>query len=211
MDTNTQLIIVAAVLVIVVIGLALVMIAGRSRTAGLKKQFGPEYDHAVGEYGDAHKAEVNLQARQKRVEAFDLHALAPEERARFAEQWKQTQAQFVDAPDKAVADADHLVQQVMQQRGYPVGDFEQRAADISVAHPTVGAHYRTAHEIALKQGKGEATTEDLRQAMVHYRALFEDLLEPDSAEKANKDNGVAKMEMLNKANGRVKEENAKEA
>ncbi len=184
MDTNTLWIIIVAVLVIAAIILALVMSTRRRRTAGLKGQFGPEYEHAVEEYGGPHKAEQELQARQKRVGAFDLHPLAPGERDRFAEQWKQTQAEFVDAPDKAVADADRLVKQVMQQRGYPVGDFEQRAADISVDHPNVVTHYRTAHEIALKQEKGEATTEDLRQAMVHYRALSDDLLQTDTPEKA---------------------------
>jgi FtsZ-interacting cell division protein ZipA len=188
MDTNTLWIVVVAAIVIVAIMLVLVMSTRRRRTAGLKEQFGPEYKHAVDQYGGSHKAEQELQARQKRVGAFDLHPLAPGEKDRFAEQWKQTQAEFVDAPDKAVADADHLVKQVMQQRGYPVGDFEQRAADISVDNPNVVTHYRTAHEIALKQEKGTATTEDLRQAMVHYRALF-DLLQTDTAEKAKKDNG----------------------
>lgn len=198
MDTNTLLIVVVVVLVIAAIMFALVMTTRRRRTKGLKEQFGPEYKHAVDEYGGPHKAEEQLQARQKRVEAFDIHPLAPGEGDRFAEQWKQAQAEFVDAPDKAVTDADRLVKQVMQQRGYPVGDFEQQAADISVDHPNVVTHYRTAHEIALKQEKGKASTEDLRQAMVHYRALFEDLLQTDTAEKVYKDNG------------RIKDSNVKE-
>jgi hypothetical protein len=187
MDTNTQIIILVAVIVVVVIIVAVVLISRRRQTSGLKKQFGAEYEHAVQAYGDPHKAEANLQARQKRVGAFDLHPLAPGERERFAEQWKQTQAHFVDAPDKAVTDADHLVKQVMQQRGYPVGDFDQQAADISVDHPNFVTHYRTAHDIALKQEKGTATTEELRQAMVHYRALFDELLQPDPVEKANQE------------------------
>lgn len=194
METNTILIIIVVVLVVAAIVLALVMSARKRQTGELKEQFGPEYEHAVQEYGNPHKAEAELQARQKRVGAFDIHPLATGESNRFAEQWKQTQGEFVDAPDKAVTDADRLVRQVMQQRGYPVGDFEQQAADISVDHPNVGTHYRMAHEIALKQAKGTATTEELRQAMVHYRALFDDLLKTDNAEKANKDNGKAKEE-----------------
>ena len=195
MDTNTLVIIIVAVLVIAAIMLVLTMTARRHQTGELKKQFGPEeYEHAVQKYGDPHKAEAELQARQKRVGAFDIKQLAQGERDRFAEQWKQTQGEFVDAPDKAVIDADHLVKQVMLQRGYPVGDFEQRAADISVDRPNVVTHYRTAHEIALKQEKGNATTEELRQAMVHYRALFEDLLKTDTVDKANKDNGKVKEE-----------------
>lgn len=187
MDKQTVLIVVVAVLAVAVIVLAATMISRRRQTTGLKEQFGSEYEHAVQKYGDSHKAEVNLQERQKRVNTFDIRPLALGERERFAEQWKQTQAQFVDAPDQAVAGADLLVKQVMQQRGYPVGDFEQRAADISVDHPSVVTHYRTAHDIALKQEKGTTTTEDLRQAMVHYRALFEDLLQSDPVEKVKLD------------------------
>ena len=189
MDTNTLLMVVVAVIVIGVVIFALMMTGRKHRTEGLKEQFGPEYDHAVNEYGGPQQAEEQLTARQKRVEAFDIHPLAAGERDRFADQWKQTQAEFVDAPDKAVAKADRLVKQVMQQRGYPVGDFEQQAADVSVGHSDVVTHYRTAHDIALKQDTGQTSTEDLRQAMVHYRALFEDLLQVDTAEKINKDTG----------------------
>ncbi len=178
MDTNTLLIIIVALLVVVVVAVAL-MASRRRHTEELKDRFGPEYDHAVEQYGNQKKAEEELGARAKRVEAFDLHNLQPGERDRFAEEWRQTQAEFVDDPDKAIAHADKLVKQVMQARGYPVGDFEQRAADISVDHPNVVNHYRTAHDIAIKQSQGKANTEDLRQAMVHYRALFEDLLQPD--------------------------------
>lgn len=187
MDTNTQLIIVVAVIAIVVLIVALTMTSRKRQTSGLKKQFGSEYEHAVHEYGDPHKAETNLQARQKRVDTFDIHPLTVGDRDRFAEQWRQTQAHFVDAPQQAVTDADSLVKQVMQKRGYPVGDFEQQAADISVDHASVGTHYRMAHDIALKQETGKATTEDLRQAMVHYRALFDDLLQPDTVENPKQD------------------------
>lgn len=189
MDTSTLLMVVVAVIVVVAVLFALMTIGRKRRTAGLKEQFGPEYEHAVNEYGDSQKAEEQLKARQKRVAAFDIHPLPAGERERFAEQWKQTQAEFVDAPDKAVAKADRLVKQVMQQRGYPVGDFEQQAADVSVDHPDVVTHYRTAHDIALKQDTGQTSTEDLRQAMVHYRALFEDLLQMDMVEKTYKDTG----------------------
>ncbi len=178
MDTNTLLLLALAVLVVAVLVVGLLS-SRRHKSDELKQQFGPEYDRAVQQYGDQKTAESELAARAKRVEAFNIHPLQPAERDRFAEEWRSVQAEFVDAPDKAVADADRLVQQVMQARGYPMGDFEQRAADVSVDHPTVVTHYRTAHDIALRQEKGKATTEDLRQAMVHYRALFEDLLQPE--------------------------------
>ncbi len=182
MDTNTLLIIIVALLVIVVAAVLLTT-SRRRHTEELKERFGPEYDHAVEKYGDQKKAEEELNSRAKRVEAFNLHNLQPGERERFAEEWRQTQAEFVDDPDKAIQHADKLVKQVMQARGYPVGDFEQRAADISVDHPNVVNHYRTAHDIAIKESQGKASTEDLRQAMVHYRALFEDLLQPDTQEE----------------------------
>ena len=108
---------------------------------------------------------------------MEIRALAPEERNRFAEAWKRTQARFVDEPSRAVGEADGLVKEVMQTRGYPMGDFEQRAADVSVDHPNVVTDYRAAHDIAARNKSGKATTEDLRQAMVHYRSLFEELLE----------------------------------
>ena len=206
MDTNVLTIVVVAVVLVGVIALALVMTGRSRRTGELKEQFGPEYEHAVQQYGDPQKAEAELHARQKRVGAFDFQPLAQAERNRFMEQWKQTQGEFVDAPAKAVTDADHLVQQVMQKRGYPMGDFEQRAADISVDHPNVLTHYRTAHEIALKQEKGQATTEDLRQAMVHYRALFDELLQTDTAENASMDSVKFKEEMASKDSGKIKEE-----
>ncbi len=179
MDTNTLLIIIVALLVVVVAVVAL-MTQRRQQSEKLKERFGPEYDRTVDEYGDPRKAEEELHARAKRVEKFNLRTLAPDERNRFADEWRQTQAEFVDDPDKAIAHADKLVKQAMQARGYPVGDFEQRAADISVDHPNVVNHYRTAHDIAIKESQGKANTEDLRQAMVHYRALFEDLLQPDT-------------------------------
>ena len=165
------------VLIVVVIAVGVLIYLGRRRSASIRKKFGSEYQHAVGEYGDERKAEAELAAREKRVRSLNIRALTPEEQTRFAESWKKAQARFVDEPSQAAADADILVKELMQTRGYPVGDFEQRAADISVDHPEVVSNYRAAREIALRNNAGQATTEDIRQAMVHYRSLFEELLE----------------------------------
>lgn len=173
--STTALIIIAIVIVLVVIGLFFLW--QRRRTENLREQFGPEYKHAVDQYGDQRKAEAELAAREKRVRKLEIRALEPAEQSRFAEAWKNTQARFVDEPSQAVRDADGLVKEVMQARGYPVGDFEQRAADVSVDHPNVVTNYRAGREIASRNRSGEATTEDLRQAMKHYRALFEELAE----------------------------------
>lgn len=154
----------------------------RRRTA-LREQFGPEYERAVRETGDRKAAERELEHRTERVESLDIHPLSPDQRRRFADQWRQVQARFVDSPSEAIADADRLVTETMQSKGYPMGEFEQRAADVSVKHPRVVEHYRAARAISLRNQRGEASTEDLRQAMVHYRALFEDLLEPRSNEE----------------------------
>jgi hypothetical protein len=131
----------------------------------------------MDEYGDKRRAEEELAARQKRVETFHIRSLTAEERSRFSEAWHAVQARFVDDPSGAIVDADQLVKQVMETRGYPMGDFEQRAANISVDHPAVVTNYRAAREIAMENRNGNVNTEKLRQAMVHYRALFEDLLE----------------------------------
>jgi len=155
------------VLIVVVIAVGAVLFWQRRRSVALQKKFGPEYQHAVGQFGGERKAEAELAARE----------LTPQEQARFSDSWKKAQARFVDEPSQAAADADVLVKELMQARGYPVGDFEQRAADISVDHPDVVSNYRAAREIALRNNAGKATTEDIRQAMVHYRSLFEELLE----------------------------------
>ncbi len=136
---------------------------------------------------DRADALVAMKLQRERVQALDLHPLTPQERDHFQEEWRSVQAEFVDAPDKAVTEADRLLQQVMQARGYPVGDFEQRAADISVEHAAVVTHYRTAHDIAQRNRQGKGTTEDLRQAMVHDRTLFEELLETAEAEERVKE------------------------
>jgi hypothetical protein len=176
--------------VIIVLVIALVAacaVAGwlyyqKKQSERLKMRFGPEYDRALSEHHDTTEAERNLRERAERVEHLNIRALDPDERARFADRWQQVQARFVDNPNRATDDADELVGEVMATRGYPVGDFEQRAADVSVNHPRVVEHYRVAHEIALRNARGDADTEQLRQALVHFRALFEDLLEVEEAD-----------------------------
>ena len=168
------------VLIVVVIAVGFLVFLGRRRSAALRQKFGSEYRRAVGEFGDERKAEAELAAREKRVRSLNIRALAPEEQARFADAWKKAQTRFVDEPSQAAADADILVKELMQTRGYPIGDFEQRSADISVDHPEVVSNYRAAREIAVRNNGGKATTEDIRQAMIHYRSLFEELL--DTAE-----------------------------
>lgn len=148
----------------------------RQTTRRLRDRFGPEYDRAVAERGDVKDAEVELQRREKRVEHFEVRPLSPDERVRFESAWEDVQAKFVDSPSAAIAEADILVAEVMRTRGYPVSDFEQRASDLSVEHPLVVEHYRAAREIAVRNEAGKATTEELRQALVHHRRLFEELL-----------------------------------
>ena len=154
----------------------------KRRSERLRTQFGgSEYDRAVKEDG-RRLAEAGLNERTARVESLNIRPLAQSDRLRFLELWRRVEARFVDGPGGAVTEADQLLGDVMSTRGYPVSDFEQRAADISVDHPLVLENYRTAHDIALRQRKGEANTEDLRQAMIHYRTLFEELVgEPELA------------------------------
>jgi hypothetical protein len=175
--STTTVIILAVVVAVIVIALGLTILLSWRRSRRLREEFGPEYKHAVRQYGDARKAEVELAAREKRVRALDIRPLTQEERSRFAEVWRTTQAHFVDEPSKAVGEADHLIKEVMETRGYPVGDFDQRAADISVDHPNVVTNYRAGREVTERNKSGDATTEDLRQAMMHYRSLFEELTE----------------------------------
>jgi hypothetical protein len=172
-------IVLAAVVVILIIAGAvwLYVRQRRSTTADLRQKFGPEYDRAVLAHGSERKAESNLTEREKRVEKLKIRDLDPIEHERFSRQWKSVQSHFVDSPKGAVAEADDLVSSVMKARGYPISDFDQRSADISVDHPRLVENYRSAHDIALRVGKDEATTEDLRTAMVHYRSLFEDLMQ----------------------------------
>jgi len=167
---------------VVVIALILVaawMLVRRRRSHDLQQRFGPEYEHAVNVHGDRTKAEEELLERKRRVEKLHLVPLAPEQATRFADEWRMLQARFVDNPKGVLMDADRLVIELMRQRGYPMGDFDSRAADISVDHPAVVHHYRSARAIALRDERGEADTEALRQAVVHYRALFSELMEVD--------------------------------
>ena len=160
--------------IIVVVGAFLLL---KARSTKLKSKFGPEYERLVRERGSTMRAERELEQREKRVEKFKIHPLSDGECEQFTNEWRQTQERFVDDPRGAVADADRLVNRAMKARGYPVGgEFTQRAADLSVDHPHVVEHYRTAHDIAEADARKAASTEDLRLAMKHYRALFEDLL-----------------------------------
>ena len=170
--------ILAAILIVALIAVVAWAQAQRRRKESLRLQqrFGPEYVRLVNELGRA-KAEAELATREKRVATLTLLALPPAEAARFRDAWIAIQARFVDDPKTSVVDADHLVYDLMAKRGYPMGDFERRAADISVDHPAVVSNYRAARAIALRDERGETTTEELRKAVVHYRALFQELLE----------------------------------
>lgn len=175
--STTVIIAIIALVVIVGAGIAALLFLQKRRTGKLRSKFGgAEYDLAMKEGGTRKKGEAGLDKRTQRVESFHLQPLAPGDRTRFEDSWHRIQARFVDSPAGAVLEADQLLGDVMSKCGYPVSDFEQRAADISVDHPLVLANYRTAHEIALRQTKGQASTEDLRQAMIHYRSLFEELV-----------------------------------
>lgn len=174
MDTN---LLVAVVVIAVLIAVALWMFNRKRQSEHLEKRFGPEYDRAVEAHGSREKAEADLLARKKRVEQLHIVPLDPADAQRFQQQWRSLQARFVDNPRGVLADADHLVRELMQKRGYPMGDFERRAADISVNHPGVVEHYRAAHDITARERRGEVDTEGLRQAVIHYRALFAELLQ----------------------------------
>lgn len=172
---------VAVILTVAVFAWLYVQRRRRSTTAEMRQRFGPEYERAVGEQGPERRAEAQLAAREKRVEQLKIHDLDSAKRELFAGQWQVLQSRFVDDPKAAVTEADALVSTFMQARGYPVADFNQLAADIFVDHPRVVANYRSAHEIVLRLGKGEANTEDLRTAMIHYRSLFEELVQVPTA------------------------------
>lgn len=177
MDGSTIALIVVIVVVVALLAAAAWYVTRRQRTRRLSERFGPEYDRAVEGADSRREAEAELTERERRRQELDIVPLSEEARARYAEQWQGVQQRFVDAPAESVMEADVLVMQVMRDRGYPVDDFDTRAADVSVDHPDVVEHYRSAHVIAGRSRAGEAGTEDLRQAVVHYRALFEALLE----------------------------------
>jgi len=177
-------VIILLIVAVVVIVAALIMMATRKRRSQkLREQFGPEYDRVVRNEGDPRKGEQVLEFRQKHREKFKVRPLSPTDRSSFRYRWNEVQARFVDDPKGAVTLAEGLVTDVMQARGYPIAEFDQQAADISVDHPVVVQNYRAAHEIALRHGRGQASTEDLRNAMVHYRALFQELLDDNQPQR----------------------------
>ena len=169
--------ILAGVAAIALLAVAAWIVYQRRQSQRLQQRFGPEYSRTVDDLGSRAKAESELKAREDRVEHLNIVALAPAEAARFAQVWNDLQGRFVDNPKGVVVQADQLVRELMQKRGYPIADFEHRAADISVDHPAVVEHYRAAQAIAVRDGRGEADTEELRTAVVHYRSLFDELLE----------------------------------
>jgi hypothetical protein len=182
MATTTATILIV-VLILVVIALAVLawMLYRQQRSRKLRSHFGPEYERAYREYGGAGKAEEALAARQKRVEKIHIHSLTTAERDRFGDQWHGVQSRFVDDPSGSIREADRLVIDLMQARGYPMADFERRAEDISVDYPHVVNNYRTAHTIAVSDQDGHVSTEELRKALVCYRDLFDELLEGHAA------------------------------
>jgi hypothetical protein len=175
-------------LIVLVLLLALAVVLmwnGSRRTAKLKSRFGQEYERTVHDVGDKREAEAVLEKRKKRVASYTIKPLSSEMRGHFVETWRIVQAQFVDDPKYAVTRADDLLGEVMLARGFPMHDFDERAEDLSVDHSDVVQNYRTAHAIAVLHSRGEASTEDLRTAMIHYRALFDDLVnEPDEHHRA---------------------------
>jgi hypothetical protein len=174
--------VIVAILVVVIIVLVVLLMRSR-RSQQLQENFGPEYGRVLTERGDRRAAESELAERRERRAKLEIRELEPAARERYAERWGAAQRAFVDKPAPAVAEADALVSEVMRERGYPVSeDFDRRAADVSVDHPVVVEHYRAAHGISIRAMEGDAGTEDLRQAMVHFRALFDELLGGDHRE-----------------------------
>jgi predicted metalloendopeptidase len=165
-----------------ILGAVAVWYMGNARKNKIRGQFGEEYDRAVMRHdGKEGEASRELAERQKRVEKYRLRELEPAQRERFSDEWRSVQTRFVDSPDGAINEADHLVQQVMDARGYPVKDFDQQAEDISVEHPDLVTNYRRAHAIAEANDDGKASTEDMRQAFIYYRSLFAELLGSSNA------------------------------
>lgn len=179
MDTiPTSWIVFGTILVVaLLVAAAWVLSQRKKRSLRLQQRFGQEYIRTVDEFGGRAKAESELKAREKRVEHLSITTLAPSEAARFSQAWNALQGRFVDNPKGVVAEADQLVRELMLARGYPMGDFERRSADISVDHPAMVETYRAAQAIAVRDQRGEANTEELRKAVVHFRALFDELLE----------------------------------
>ena len=179
---NTTYLIIGVVLVLAIVGAILApRFARRQRADKFQKEYGPEYDRTVKNTGSEKKAQAELTDRKKHVATLNIRPLTVSEREHYVADWKTVQAKFVDQPGQATVEADHLIMEVMQLRDYPVSDFEQRAADVSVQYPALVSNYRAAREIAIKNEQHHAGTEDLRQAMIHYRALFDELVKSDTA------------------------------
>jgi hypothetical protein len=174
----------AVILTLVILGLAAAVwfVLRRRRSQHLRSRFGPEYQRAIQDFGSQARAEEALAKREKRLERLSLHPLTPEDANQFDKRWHELQARFVDDPAASIHEADTLICEVMQARGYPMTDWERRAEDISVHHPAVVQNYRTAHEIAMRHENGQASTEDLRHALVCYRDLFDEMLEAEVIE-----------------------------
>ncbi len=183
MTGSTVYYVIGAVVVVAIIVVAIIA-SQRAKSVRLQRRFGSEYDRTVRTTGDRPTAERELAAREARVRKFHIEELPAGARDRYTEEWRTVQARFVDEPKPALSDADRLVTSVMRDRGYPMEDFDQRVADISPDHPAVVDNYRAAHSIAVRGERGEVTTEDLRQAMIHYRTLFNDLLGTDERTNA---------------------------
>ena len=187
---TTQLVIVYAGIIVVLIGLAAWYFARRNRTQRLQERFGPEYDKTVSAHQNQKRAEAELTEREARVRQFSITSLPRDERMRYRDNWLLVQSRFVDQPEAALVDANRLVKEVMQRCGYPLTDFEQSAADISVDHPHVVENFRAATHIAERSERSAVSTEELRQALIHYRALFDDLLRSEDPELSSDNNKV---------------------
>ena len=183
MSNVTQNQIIAIVVLVLAVAAIVIFYLRTQKSRRLRERFGPEYDRAVTEAGSG-RGEAVLEKREKRVRKYEIRPLAPDVRDRYIQQWRLVQARFVDEPQRAVGQADQLLGEVMAARGYPVADFEQQAEDLSVHHGRVIEHYRAGHAIALRHARGEATTEDMRQALIHYRELFQELVQEPAAATA---------------------------
>jgi hypothetical protein len=188
MDSNMMAV---AIILIALLAVAALLHWRRHQSHVLEKHFGPEYDRTVARFGNRSKAERELMERRHRVEKLEIVPLSREDAMRYGEAWRALQARFVDDPKRSLAEADALVRDLMHKRGYPMGDFERRAADISVHYPNVVDHYRAGHDIAMRDARGEADTEAQRQALIHYRALFGELLETESPREARREEARA--------------------
>lgn len=178
-----------AVIVLIIVGIVIVVAAigyfysHQRRSRMLREHFGPEYDRVLGQEKSVRRTEGVLEFREKAREAFRIRPLSRTDQTAYAERWNAVQRKFVDAPAESVLQADQLVSEVMEARGYPIANFEQRVEIVSVDHPVVVQNYRAAHDIAQRQSAGQIATEDLRKAMVHYRSLFDELLRDSAPEK----------------------------